>query len=191
MERGLDSWPFWSPRTPITAPDPRDQPVARRTASVGPDCPSWGCKSPHKPRSGNTQGYGRASEPLSGRRGIQTMHGYRGTSMPPGPDPAARPLVPATRHHCLHGQHRPHAMTTGQVSSCPHITGLHWAGCEAGRRQRGVSGTQSKQEERRFHTPNSRQWTEGRNGAGKGPQVQGWVASPPSGFWFALSQART
>lgn len=54
-----------------------------------------------------------------------------------------------------------------------------------------MGGTQSKQEDRRFHTPDSRPWTGGRNGAGKEPQVQGWVASPPSGVWFALSQACT
>lgn len=98
----------------------------------------------------------------------------------PAPGPAAQPLpTPAARHPCAQGQHRHMHKMTGECS-CPHAVGLRAAlAGEGGRREGGGAGagTQSKQD-RRFHTPHSRQWTESK-GADKEPTGQGAVSGPP------------
>lgn len=76
------------------------------------------------------------------------MHGCRCASMPPpwSPDPAARPLpMPAARHPAS-GAITDHMHTmTGECT------------CRAARGREGrAGGAQSKQEDRRFHTPESR-----------------------------------
>lgn len=179
-ELGLGSWTgrghLWSFRSPsslTTTPDPRDQPVTPQ-ALYKQDSFCRGPKSlllelrvspkrlPPGTRRQRGQVRGRqASKPLSGR-GLRACTDADGQACrrPGAPDlphsPSPCPPLDTIASRASTG--RMHGRTGGR--SCPHTAGLHAALVREGGRREGNGGTQSKQEDRRFHTPDSRQWTE-------------------------------
>lgn len=199
---GLGSWtgcgprrPFWSPSSVTTAPDPRDQPVAPQAlykqGSFGrgrTDLRSRGCKSSpsaylreHTSKV-DRQGKAGLRAPVRGRlRSMQMQVDKHAAAWAPGP---ADSPTPARRSTTASGACRGWGGRAQLPTRC-----TAQGGRQAGGRRAG--GTRSKQEDRRFHTPDSRQWTESGD-ADKGPTVQraGVGADfPPSRVQSTLNQA--
>lgn len=132
-------------------------------------------------KQGGQAGEGRPRSPCPGEDSGACR--CRGTSMPPpGPRACRQPRPHPPRHHCFWGMHG------GVRAQLPTRCSAR-GGRQAGGRRAG--GTQSKQEDRRFHTPDSRQWTES-GGADTGPTDQRagvGAAFPPSRVRSALNQA--
>lgn len=162
---------------------------ASSTDSVGPDCPSWGCKSPHKrpdPGTHRERGWAlRASPPVQRDSDHAWTQGHKhaARAWPCGTIPGARRAAPPpprpTPTACRDNR-------TGEQLPTHDTAAPGRAG--GGQEGDGARGHPEQAAEQTL--PHTRQQTvdRGGNGAGKGPVVQGWAASPPSGFRSALNQ---